>query len=32
VILTDLPRTPTGKVQKTPLRKIALEKLGLPTA
>ena len=30
VILTELPRTPTGKVQKTPLRKIALEKLGLP--
>lgn len=32
VILTELPRTPTGKVQKTPLRKIALEKLGLPAA
>jgi acyl-CoA synthetase (AMP-forming)/AMP-acid ligase II len=31
VILTDLPRTPTGKVQKTPLRAIALEKLGLST-
>jgi acyl-CoA synthetase (AMP-forming)/AMP-acid ligase II len=29
VILTELPRTPTGKVQKTPLRQIALEKLGL---
>ena len=28
VLLADLPRTPTGKVQKTPLRKIALEKLG----
>jgi acyl-CoA synthetase (AMP-forming)/AMP-acid ligase II len=28
VILTELPRTPTGKVQKTPLRRIALEKLG----
>jgi acyl-CoA synthetase (AMP-forming)/AMP-acid ligase II len=28
VILTELPRTPTGKVQKTPLRQIALEKLG----
>ena len=28
LMLTDLPRTPTGKVQKTPLRKIALEKLG----
>ena len=27
VILSELPRTPTGKVQKTPLRQIALEKL-----
>jgi acyl-CoA synthetase (AMP-forming)/AMP-acid ligase II len=27
VMLDDLPRTPTGKVQKTPLRKIALERL-----
>jgi acyl-CoA synthetase (AMP-forming)/AMP-acid ligase II len=28
VLLDDLPRTPTGKVQKTPLRQIALDKLG----
>lgn len=28
VMLDDLPRTPTGKVQKTPLREIALAKLG----
>jgi acyl-CoA synthetase (AMP-forming)/AMP-acid ligase II len=28
VLLDDLPRTPTGKVQKTPLRQIALNKLG----
>jgi acyl-CoA synthetase (AMP-forming)/AMP-acid ligase II len=28
VFLDDLPRTPTGKVQKTPLRQIALDKLG----
>jgi acyl-CoA synthetase (AMP-forming)/AMP-acid ligase II len=28
VLLNDLPRTPTGKVQKTPLRQIALDKLG----
>jgi acyl-CoA synthetase (AMP-forming)/AMP-acid ligase II len=28
VLLDDLPRTPTGKVQKTPLRQIALGKLG----
>jgi acyl-CoA synthetase (AMP-forming)/AMP-acid ligase II len=28
VLLDELPRTPTGKVQKTPLRQIALDKLG----
>jgi acyl-CoA synthetase (AMP-forming)/AMP-acid ligase II len=28
VLLDDLPRTPTGKVQKTPLRQIALDELG----
>ena len=27
VLLDELPRTPTGKVQKTPLRQIALDKL-----
>ena len=34
VLLDDLPRTPTGKVQKTPLRQIAIDKLGsrLPPA
>ena len=27
--LEDLPRTPTGKVRKGPLRKLAMERLGI---
>jgi fatty-acyl-CoA synthase len=27
LVLEDLPRTPTGKIQKTPLRDIAVERL-----